>query len=355
MDSSLSVGDVKAQPGETKTGKIAGNELSTGDRIDMPVIVKNGEKDGPVVLLFAVQHGKELQGATIVQHVMNEEISSEKISGGVIGIPVANPLGFMHQTYRSWVDNRDIGEVSVEDPNGNPTERLANRIWEEAWSKSDVVLNLHANDHRDSLFFQLIDPTSETEEDLARAARAFGITTIQQRNLEQYDMDDIGDSLTPTLSNKGAMNGIPEIMVEFTEGRYHDERNLNVGVTGITNVMKEFGLLSSPPEEGPQQGIDVVPCKYTGGSGTNEMIGILRADKGGILIPEKTPGEPIEKGGVVATVRDLYGDVVDSITMPEDGYMWAYAGSQQLATTGGLQSIETGGNVGFAFRHVEDE
>ena len=354
MTETISVGDVQADQGEQKTGYIDGVELTTGDSIDIPVIVTNGVEDGPTVLLFSTQHGKELQGTEIVHQVMHEELSPEDVHGAIVGIPVANPLAFMHATYRSWIDNRDVGYVSVENQNGNTTERLANAIWTEVWNDADLVLNFHCNDHPDSLYFQIIEPTEETETDLERAAKAFGVTTIRRDDLADSGPSPVGSDRIPTLSNKGAEEGIPELLVEFIDGRYLDKQSRRVGVDGTLNVLKEFGLLDAEPTDGPQDDIPLVPCKYTGSTGVNKAYGMLRNDRGGLLYPRKSTGEFIKAGEVVADVVNLHGERVEQVEMPVDGYLWAYAGAQQFATSGGMQTIESGGKVVYAFTHDED-
>ena len=354
MSDTIEVGDAAARPGELATGYIDGVELTTGDSIDVPVLVLNDVKDGPTALLFSTQHGKELQGTEVVHEMMHRELSPADVHGAVVAIPVANPLAFMHATYRSWTDNRDVGYVSVENSGGNTTERLANAIWAEAWSKADVVLNFHCNDHPDSLYFQIIEPTEETEADVERAAKAFGITTIRKDNRVEQGPSPAGAEAVPTLSNKGAAEGIPELMVEFIDGRYLDETSLRVGVDGTLDVLKEFGLLEGDASEGPQEDITIVPCKYTGGTGVNRAYGMLRNDHGGLFYPRQPTGEFVAAGEVVADVVNLHGERIEQVEMPEDGYLWAYAGAQQFATSGAMQTIESGGKVVYAFTH-EDE
>lgn len=355
MNEAIHIGDVRAEPGELKQGYIDGVELTTGDSTDIPLLVSNGAQDGPTVLLYSTQHGKELQGTEVVRRVMHDETNPDELHGTIIGIPVANPLAFMHATYRSWIDNRDVGCVSVGHPNGNTTERLANAIWTEAWSMTDLVLNFHCNDHPDSLYFQIIEPTDETEGELERAASAFGVTTIRKDELVESGSSPVGADRFATLSNKGAAAGIPELLVEFIDGRYLNEESRRVGVDGTLNVLKEFGAIDETPRQGPQENISLVPCKYTGGIGINRAYGMLRNDRGGILYPRKTPGEFVEEGEVVAEVTNLHGIRVEQVTMPVDGYLWAYAGAQQFATSGGMQTVDSGGKVVYAFTHEENQ
>jgi len=122
--------------------------------------------------------------------------------------------------------------------------------------------------------------------------------------------------------------------------------------------MKEFDVLEADPVPGHEMqsafGIDVRQCKYTGGTGIHRPLGLIRANSGGILIPHKRPGEPLSQGDVIAEVRDLHGETVEEITMPEDGSIWAYPCSQFFETGGMQQTIEEGGKVAFGFTKTED-
>lgn len=317
------------------------------------MVVPNGSREGPTALLFSTQHGKELQGTAVTHEMIHGRLSPEEVAGAVIAIPVANPLAFIHATYRSWIDNRDVGYVSVENTKDNTTERLASAIWENAWSEADIVVNYHCNDHPDSLYFQIIEPTEETEADVERAAEVFGITTIRKDNIVESGPGPTGADRVPTLSNKGAAEGIPELMVEFINGRYLDDTSLRVGVDGTLNVPQELTSWKGNPREAPQEDITLVPCQYTGGNGINRAHGMVRNDNGGILYPREPTGEFVAEGEIVADIVDLHGSHVESVKMPVDGYLWAYAGSQQFATSGGMQTIESGGKVVYAFTHEE--
>ncbi|MEM2810195.1 MAG: hypothetical protein QW066_08270, partial [Candidatus Methanomethylicia archaeon] len=94
----------------------------------------------------------------------------------------------------------------------------------------------------------------------------------------------------------------------------------------------------------PQRDIIIIP-------GVNRFYGILRANRGGIIRFLKKPGEFIRKGEVVSQIYDLYGDIVEEVRMPVDGYIWAYPCGQSLGTSGGLQVVQSGANIGYVFTH----
>jgi len=178
MPEKLEVGDVAVGRGELKKGAIRGVELINNVSVDIPVLVMNGAEEGPTLILMSTQHGIEIQGIEVIQRVMREKLSPRSLGGAVIGIPVGNPLAFMHHQYLSWIDNLDVGRVRADMPEGNTTERLAYALWTEAWSKADLIVNIHCNTRPDSLVYQWINVGNpETREQLESMADAFGVTT----------------------------------------------------------------------------------------------------------------------------------------------------------------------------------
>ena len=103
MSDTLTVGTAEAKRGELAKGVIKGVELNTSDRIDIPVLVMNGTQDGPTLLVVSTQHGIEIQGVEVIHKVMRERVDPKNLRGAIIGIPVENPLAYMHHQYLSWV------------------------------------------------------------------------------------------------------------------------------------------------------------------------------------------------------------------------------------------------------------
>jgi hypothetical protein len=338
MPDKLEVGNVVAKKGELKKGIIKGVELVNNLSIDIPVLVMNGAKEGPTLLLMSTQHGIEIQGIEVIRRTMREKLNPKSLRGAVIGIPVGNPLAFMHHQYLSWIDNLDVGNVRADIPNGNTTERLAYALWTNAWSKADVIVNIHCNTRPDSLIYQWInigDP--KTKEKLGKMAKAFGVTTI-------ISDEPVKEEDTPTLENLAARKRIPVILEELIDGRWISEPSTSVGARGILNIMKALNMIDGKPE--PQRGIPIV-------LGINKFYGIIRANRGGLIRFLKKPGEPIKRGEVLAEIYDLHGDVIEKVKMPVDGYVWAYPCGQSLGTSGSLQAVQTGANIAYAFTHKE--
>jgi hypothetical protein len=349
--SDLTVGDLTLAPGERGQGAIEGVELNTTDRVDVPVLGVNGAREGPTVLVFAVQHGNELQGAGVVHRVMGDVLDPETTAGAVIGIPVGNPLSYVHHGRPSWPDGADVGFVSTDTPGGGPTERLANALWEEAWSRADVVANLHAGVHPDALPYQWIWGGSPVADTLHGVAQAIGLTTVVYEREAAPNLPPIlGEDLPPTLRNRAHSQGIAEVTVELRKGRWITDPETSVGTRAVANLLKHRNVLDGDPV--PQE-CRVVESRHTGGDGVHRFYGTVRADRGGILYPTCEPGEFVDAGGTVAEVTDLHGNTVESVETPVDGYVWLYPGGEVLGTPGYGQTVHAGGTVAYVFTREE--
>jgi predicted deacylase len=340
MPEQLEVGTATANMGELQKGVIKGIELNITTAIDIPVLVMNGSKDGPTLLMVSTQHGIEIQGIEVIHKIMRELVNPNELRGAIIGIPVENPLAFMHHQYLSWIDNQDLGgggstsPLTADKPSGTATERLAHILWQEAWSKADMVLNIHTNVRPDSLFFTEINiGNPKTKDKLERMAKVFGVTNVVENV-------PISDDAPDTLSNLAVKNNTPDILIELIDGRRISEPSTTVGIRGTLNIMKEFDMIDGELE--PQEEIIVIP-------GTCTFYGVVRANRGGLIRFLKTPGDLMKKGEIFAEIYDLYGDILEQAACPVDGYIWAYPCGDILGTPGSLQAVQTGANIAYVF------
>jgi len=330
MSEKLSVGDIIVKKGEFKKGLVKGVELINNASIDVPFMVMNGVKEGPTLLLMSTQHGTEIQGIEVIRKVMREILNPKNLRGAVIGIPVGNPMAFFHYQYVSWVDNQDVGSVRADNPDGSATERLAYALWTELWSKADLIVNVHCNTRPDSLIFQMINVGNpKTKENLEKMAKAFGVTTMVSDR-------PVSEDAPPTLANLATRKAVPTLMVELIDGRWISEPSTSAGVRGVLNIMKTFNMIDGDLES--QTGFTIIP-------GVNRSHGAIRATQSGLIRFFKKPGELIKQGEVYAEIYNLYGDVLDQVKMPIDGYVWA------APCTGNVKAVVVGANIGYAFTH----
>jgi predicted deacylase len=341
----IQVGTAIAKKGELTKGIIKGVELNTTTSIDIPVLVMNGMQEGPTLLVVSTQHGIEVQGIAVIHEIMRKKLNPKTLYGTVIGIPVENPLAYLHHQYLSWIDNLDLGGggssslITADNPQGKATERLATVLWNEAWSKADLAINIHCNTRPDSLIYQAIDVGNpKTEETLWKMANAFGVTNIVYNT-------PLREDAPATLGNLAAKNGIPVLLMELIDGRWISEPSTTAGVKGVLNIMKAFNMIDGVIES--QEGFSII-------AGVNRFHSMVRANRGGLIRFLKQPGEFIQKDEVFAEVFDLYGDVIERVKMPIDGYTWSYPCGNVLGTSGGLQTVHTGADIAYVFTNESE-
>ena len=96
------------------------------------------------------------------------------------------------------------------------------------------------------------------------------------------------------------------------------------GVRGTLNVMKHLGMLDGALE--PQNDVLVIPGKLSRVETT--------AEKGGLVHYLSDAGAAVKKGEVLARIVNPYGDLMEEVPSPVDGWILAYAliNSQSVAT-----------------------
>jgi predicted deacylase len=338
MPNEVKVGNVVAKRGETKKGYIDGVYLNNGVRLDIPVFVANGAKDGKTLVIRSTEHGTEIQGVEVIIQVFNQ-LDPKKLRGTVIGLPVCNPSGLMANRYRSWVDHRDLGAVRADGSDLSFTGTLAHILWTEALSKCDATINMHCNTRPDSLLFSITDVSDPRTRDMNLAiTEAFGYMVVRTNR-------PLAENAPPTYNNMMRKKGVNMFTPEFIDGRWISEPNTSTGIRGCFNVMKVLDMIDGEVEEHPEEFF------YQGG--VNMMKGLVRPKKGGFVRLLKKPGELIKKDETFAEVYNALGETLEEIKMPFEGYVWSYPSGDFSDTSGELQTVNTG--CGFAFTYTHEE
>jgi predicted deacylase len=185
-------------------------------------------------------------------------------------------------------------------------------------AKADYLIDLHSN-VQPSIPFSIVrrTPDEALNATSQKMADAFGLTTVRMvLKFEQHR--------TGTMSDWALAHGIPAVVIELVDSRRIHEPSARMGVRGVLNAMKALNMLDGQVEAQT----DMVVHK---GNFTRME---LTADKGGLVHRGKEAGEAVRKGDLLATFYDPYGNVVDELRSPVDGYVLAYPmrESQALAT-----------------------
>jgi len=291
------------------SAKVSRKEIRIGIRADgstirLPVIQYQGLR-GPAVFIGAGIHGDELTGPASLWK-LHDSLRGTALRGTVTVMPAMNPEGLNYDIRGMPEAGVDLNRLYPGKLDGYLPERVTARIWEVA-SKHDVIVDLHTNGW--SIPFVLLDPIEgELRKRTFELAEATGITVLEELEAEDYALENLGASLGGVASKKG----VPSMTIELGGSKGIDWGTADAGYLALRNLLAHMGIIDGEP----------VPVRS---SLVIREKGYRRKDvwceKGGLIEYEVEPGKKAKKGLRLARIRDVWGDVVEEVMMPQDGYV----------------------------------
>jgi uncharacterized protein len=313
MTDDLRVAHISCPPGQSARGRIVVGYQQDGTELALPVLVLNGTRQGPTVYMGALIHGTEPSGAEVIRQIMRERVNASALAGRLIAIPIQNPLAFRTSTYHSLEDGLNGNRIFPGDPTETLTNRLVAAISRYAVQQSDYVFDLHCN-ARDSILFNFVRwNESKAGRESVAISRAFGFTTV----LSEAKRQGFGfeERLVGLLADMALAQGKPTLTVELTPTYDLVPHIIAGGVRGVLNVLRHLKMIEGELE--PQRDLPII----------NELLGPqlrVTPERGGFVHPQVPIGTWVTKGQIVALIRDPWGDMVEEIASPTDGYVLAY-------------------------------
>lgn len=335
----MKIGHISVAPGEFKTGPLGHVELSDSTRVEIPMLIKRGDKDGPTCAMTAAVHGFEIVGAELVRRIFREEIDSEELTGTLIAFPASNPLAFHSGRYESPQDscNLSVQDFFESDPHGSVTQRIAHTIGT-VLRKADYVLDIHGSGPEPSMCFVVSPDAYASNEKVRREtiqmAKASGLTLTRfkpEAGLPGF----FGKAVAAVGVSRGAVaHEIPALTVELEDWGHLNRSVVDKGVTCVRNVLKAVGMLEGQPEKIPGEPI---------AEGWFNLWGFARPKRGGLLHILQPIGRHLRKGEAIAKIFDIYGEELEQILMPVDGLcttiQGGWHGKYNAVSTGDIVAI----------------
>lgn len=314
--------DVPIRRGEITKQRVPIGELADGSPVALPVVTIGGTKGGPTVHIQAGIHGDELTGIEIARRVL-AELRPDELAGNVVVVPLANVPSYLTRTRGYLHEERwliDINRIFPGNPRGLLTERLAHVLFEQFIRPADFSIDLHsALDGCDIAPFVYIDPDDDDNGTLAardKYATAFGTPYIYRKKRgTKFGTSD----LTRSLTTQADLARKATIIAEMGESRRVSQDVVPIGVRGVHNVLAAMGVSTRKPEPtGPQR--------------TFTEIHLVHAEHGGGLRMSVDLRDEVKKGDTLAEVVDVFGQIVETLHAPVDGFLLRAMRLGSLAT-----------------------
>ncbi len=299
----FSVGTATAAPGQKANGYIevpAGVDAGT----NIPVVVVNGSKPGPVLALVTGAHGTEYVSIIAVEKLIGD-LDPAQISGTVILLPLVNIASFEQKVpHVNPIDNKSMNRFYPGKADGTQTERASFLITKQVVDRCDYLIDYHGGDLDESLRpYAYWAPTGRDAQD--RISRqmvlAFGLDHIIIWRERPTDIN-----ATRYLDNTASVRGKPSIVVEAGHAGTVESDDVALLFNGTLSTMRALKMLpgDSHPIENPvwlEKLVDVI------------------SDGPGMWYPLVKRGTYVEAGMKLGYVTDYFGRVILEARAPAAG------------------------------------
>lgn len=267
-------------------------EDGMGAPVRLPLIIAKGKALGKTVGLTAAVHGNELNGIPVIQRLF-KEINPETLKGTIIGVPIVNVPSFLRKK-RRFLDGVDLNHIMPGSETGNVSQVYAWRIVNRLVKHFDYLLDLHtASNGRVNSYYIRADMSDEVVRKMA---------LLQNAQIIVHNPPSDG-----TLRGTADELEIPAITLEVGNPNLFQKGMIRDGLTGIHNLLSFLKMTDDDLEE---QSEETVLCKKSYW---------IYSDIGGLMAVHPNVTEIVEKGQLIATVRNIFGDVIREYFAPERG------------------------------------
>jgi len=292
---------------------LTGSDLS---RRRLPLMQAHSDTAGPVVWLTACAHGDEVGGIVIIQETFKRIQRSGLLCGSVYAFPLMNPLGFETASRSIPLSKEDLNRSFPGSDHGSLGERIAAQIFNRITETDPaLVVDLH-NDWIRSIPYAVVDPIgAHAPEQLHRSvtdfARTSGLLVIRENEIVRN-----------TLSYSLIARGVPALTLEMGESYVVNERNIEVGVRSVWNLLSRLGLTEPEP-----QGQYRYPLSDELGGVIFQYTDRPWSSTSGIIRFLARPGGMVRQGQPIARIYNAFGKPQETLHAGADGVVLGNADS----------------------------
>lgn len=317
-------------PGEQVSLALPLPELFSCAPMYMPIKVIHGKEAGPCLLVIAAMHGNELNGAEIINRLLQTK-NMHKLKGTLIAVPIMNVYGFINKT-RTLPGGAALGTSFPGNAEGSHAARLAHLFCSEIFSLADYCIDLQTGWLNHSNLPQIFVTDNNQEEH--ELAHAFGAPVISELAAQKSTLRE--------FANKQKK---PYLVYEAGEAMRFDETSIRIGVKGTTNIMKHIGMLPTANKTTPnkQNSFLMRDTQW------------IRSPTSGISHPVIKLGQQVNKGALLTIIKDPFGAGPDlSVVAPFNGVIVSINNLPLVYEGVSLFQLAAFERLSLAATHIED-
>lgn len=266
---------------------------------------------GPLVYITACVHGDEVGGVAVLQDLFRVLRRQGIAKGKLCALPLMNPFSFEFARRTLPHTEEDLNRKFPGNPDGGFGERIADQIFQKIVAeKPDLVIDLH-NDWIRSVPYAVIEPKAELYAETVRAKSLE--MALESGLLVLTDAKPVLGSLTTSLLQQN----IPAVTLELGESFVVNEKNLQIGLQTILNILKYMQMVekSHNPYVFP-----VFSQAYPFGA-VYEYYENPLPRTSGILRSHRVPGQVIKEGEFLGQVVNTFGRNLEKLRAQKTGVL----------------------------------
>jgi predicted deacylase len=328
---SLTIGTAAAKRGEITYGEYFLVQHPVGGADVLPVIIAQGNADGPVFWITAGIHGIEHAGIQVIHKLITPELVKQ-MRGTIVAIPALNPAGLRTLNREAYYHDGDPnrlfpdGRPPKTDPDKAPPSALEQayaRLFEEIKNTASFYFDLHCMSQaalsfifRDRLLYRKGDEAArkraeEVSLKMDEMIQAYGHTATADFALDKYIDEKLHRATTAAVA---MLAGIPALTAELSNSYTPTPEVVNAAVAGLRNVMRWGGMLDGAME--PITGIKVVDPGYP-----THRRSVARVTQACVVHHLKEPGDLVQAGDPLVEMRDAWGRSLGVLSSEYDGFV----------------------------------
>jgi predicted deacylase len=274
--------------------------------LEHPCFEARGASDGPRLTLIAGVHGCEYSSIAAATRFMRS-LDTDALSGSIVCVPIVSLESFRRRSpFVVPVDGKNLNRSFPGDPSGSYTDALAWAIRTELLEPADAVIDLHGGD-----LVEALEPFSIFETDPSEAlALAFGLPYATRAQ-------------SPSGMTTSAARG-PAIIAEAGGIGQLMPDAVDMLVAGVERALGWLGML---PDADPSSVRMLGEHRFVYGRTAGWWEGAV------------TVGASVRAGEPLGVIKDLFGDVVEEVSSPQDGVVLWQTTSPAVSADGLLLGI----------------
>ena len=314
----IQIRDVTARRGERVKAFLTIGETPNGP-IRIPLVIINGDGDGPVLCLTAGVHATEYPSIAAAMRLINE-LQPGQLRGAVIAVPVVSMAMFQSRLpFISPIDGLNLNKVAPGGTGGSITEILAHTLLTEVIAKAQYHVDLHAGDFGEMLLPFAGFPLTGNPE-LDRRGEALARLFTPQLISIGPESGPLSLPFAGGLVRAATRIGVVSVLGESDGNGTLEEADVRVHYDGVCNIMRYLSMIDGEPR--------MIGKRL---KATDRFV--IRATQPGMVRLKVKIGDTVSAGQELAEICDVFGETVEVVRAPRPG-MPGLIWSHKVVNTG---------------------